>query len=216
MAGKPQSQKAMQQVQWHYKADIVTTCNCDWGCPCNFDAPPTFGYCNGGWALAIHQGHYRDVKLDGLHFAYMAMWPKAIHEGRGTGKLFIDEAASKAQRDALEQILMGKAGGIPWPLFAKTIDKWLESSFVKFDWKFDGSRTRYKAGDAVLVALEPIRNPVTGAEMDAKISLPQALTCHELNMTSTRSFSVFTSGMKIASPGKNGWYGSAEHGAVLV
>ena len=27
------------------KADYVETCNCDFGCPCNFNGFPTYGYC---------------------------------------------------------------------------------------------------------------------------------------------------------------------------
>lgn len=215
MKAKLSTQKTSMAPRWDYKADMITACNCDWGCPCNFDAPPTYGYCQGGWGLRIREGHCGNVKLDGLHFAYMAKWPKAIHEGGGTGKLFIDETASKDQRLALEQILKGELGGTPWPIFAKTIDMWLETSFVKFEWKFDGSRSYFKAGDEILAVLEPMRNPVTGADFSAKIVLPDALTCHELNVTSTRSFSVITAEMKFATPGKNAWYGSAEHGPVL-
>lgn len=209
------TEKASAASRWQYRADIITACNCDWGCPCNFDAPPTYGYCQGGWALRIREGHCGNLKLDGLHFAYMAKWPKAIHEGGGTGKLFIDEKASRDQRHALEQILKGNLGGTPWPIFAKTIDTWFETSFVKFEWKFDGPKSYYKAGTEVLTALEPMRNPVTGVDMSAKIVLPYALTCHELNVTSTRSFSVFTDGMKFTAPGKNAWFGSAGHGRIL-
>lgn len=145
----------------------------------------------------------------------MAMWPKAIHEGGGTAKLFIDAAASTEQRRALEQILKGNLGGSPWPLFARTIDHWLETSFVDFEWKSNGANSAYKAGDSVRAALEPIRNPVTGEDVPAKIILPNALTCHELNVTSTRTFSVFSDGMKFAAPGRNAWFGSAEHGATV-
>ena len=28
-------------AQWSFEADYFTACNCDWGCPCNFNARPT-------------------------------------------------------------------------------------------------------------------------------------------------------------------------------
>ncbi len=28
-------------TQWSSEADFFTACNCDWGCPCNFNARPT-------------------------------------------------------------------------------------------------------------------------------------------------------------------------------
>lgn len=199
-------------MKWHYKCEIITACNCDWGCPCNFDARPTPGYCEGGWAMRIREGSYGAVKLDGVAFALVAAWPRAIHEGGGTAKLYLDETANPQQRKALERIVKGEAGGKPWPIFAKTFDKWLDTSHVKFDWTFDGPNSRYRAGDGVLAVLEPMRNPVTGEDYEARIVLPEGLTCKELNVTSTKSFSVFAPGLKYAHPGKNAWFGTSVHG----
>jgi hypothetical protein len=197
--------------KWRYSCDIITACNCDWGCPCNFDARPTPGYCEGGWAMKIKEGSYGEVKLDGLAFALVAAWPRAIHEGGGTAKLYVDETADGMQREALGRVVKGQAGGSPWPVFAKTFDRWLETAFVKFEWKFDGPNSRYKAGDGVLAALEPMRNPVTGVDYEAKVVLPEGLTCKELNVTSTRSFSVFAPGLKYSHQGKNAWFGTSTH-----
>ncbi len=201
-----------ETFKWGYKADIITACNCDWGCPCNFNAKPTNDFCEGGWAFKIKNGSCGHATLDGLGFVWMAKWPGAIHEGGGTAKIWIDENASKDQRRALEQILKGKLKGKPWPIFARTIDNWLDTSFVPFEWKFDGVKSHYKAGTEVQAALEPMSNPVTGQETSAKIVLPDALVCNELYVTSTKSFSVFTDGLKFAAPGKNAWYGSVKHG----
>jgi hypothetical protein len=131
--------------------------------------------------------------------------------GGGTAKIWIDQKAKSAQREALEKILKGEYGGKPWPIFAKTYDTWLETSFVPFEWRDSGPRTRFKAGDEVKIELEPFRNPVTGEVSSAKIILPDALVCHELNVTSTTVFSVFTDGLKYATPGRNAWYGRTEH-----
>ncbi len=207
------SQSAKTVPKWRYKAEIITACTCDWGCPCTFNAPPTYGSCEGGWALKIRQGTCGDERLDGLHFAYLARWPRAIHFGQGKAKLFIDAAASERQRRILEGILKGQLGGNPWSIFAKTIDEWLDTSFVPFEWKFDGERSYYKAGKDVLATLEPMTNPVTGKETSAKVVLPDGLVCKELNKTSTRTFAVFAEGLKFAAPGKDGWYGTAEHGS---
>lgn len=161
--------------------------------------------------MKIKEGTYGTVKLDGLAFALVAAWPRAIHEGGGVAKLFIDERAGAEQRKALDTIVKGEAGGRPWPIFAKTFDKWLDTSFVNFEWSFNGPNSRYKAGDQVLAALEPMRNPVTGVDYEAKVVLPEGLTCNELNVTSTRSFSVFATGLKYAHPGKNAWFGASTH-----
>ncbi len=198
---------------WNYKGDILTACSCDWGCPCNFNAPPTKGFCEGGWAVKVKTGKSGTVSLDGLGFALMARWPRAIHEGEGTGKIWIDSKADTEQRRMLDNIVKGKMGGKPWPIFAPTIDTWLETTYAPFEWKFNQDKSHYRFGKEVRLTMESMRNPVTGKEVGAKIVLPDGLTCKELNMASSETFSVFAAGLKYAWPGKMAWYGSVEHGS---
>src|SRR4030095_701822 len=119
---------------WQYRADVVCACNCDWGCPCNFNARPTFGFCEGGWALKIADGRCGDVALAGVAFAMMVKWPRAIHEGGATAQIWIDAAATADQQRALEDIVRGRLGGMPWSIFAATVDRWGEKSVVPVEW----------------------------------------------------------------------------------
>jgi hypothetical protein len=141
----------------------------------------------------------------------MVKWPRAIHEGGGTAKIWIDNKATSDQRHALDEIVRGKLGGHPWEIFAPTVDRWLETTFVPMEWELNGSKSRVKFGEEIRLTMEPMRNPVTGKETAAKITLPDGLTCHELNMTASETFSVFSPGLKYAWPGKMSWYGSTEH-----
>ncbi|MGI0081088.1 MAG: DUF1326 domain-containing protein, partial [Nitrososphaerales archaeon] len=111
----------------------------------------------------------------------------------------------------IEKMLSGKLGGKPWPIFAHTIDKWLESSYVPFEWKFDGANSVVVAGDQLRVSLEQMRNPVTGKEASAKILLPDGLITKEENVTATKTFSVFTDGLKYAWPGRTAFYANVKH-----
>ncbi|MDQ2944322.1 MAG: DUF1326 domain-containing protein [Candidatus Dormibacteraeota bacterium] len=61
----------------------MIACNCDYGCPCNFNALPTNGHCEGGWIWHVKDGRYGNTDLGGLTFSIDADWPKAIHEGNG-------------------------------------------------------------------------------------------------------------------------------------
>ena len=38
-----------EKTSYHLKGMLLAACNCDWGCPCNFEAPPTKGFCEGGY-----------------------------------------------------------------------------------------------------------------------------------------------------------------------
>jgi len=85
-------------TKWSLEAEFIQACSCDYGCPCEFSAPPTRGFCEGTGGYHITKGNFGDLSLDGLHLAFAANWPKAIHEGNGTLVLFIDEKASPEQR----------------------------------------------------------------------------------------------------------------------
>src|SRR5215204_1996876 len=57
-------------VKWAFDADYLQGCNCDYGCPCEFSAPPTAGFCDGIGAWKISRGKFGDVPLDGLAFDF--------------------------------------------------------------------------------------------------------------------------------------------------
>ena len=107
--------------KWNMKSDYVETCNCDFGCPCNFNGFPTYGSCHTLVLFHIRSGSYGDTRLDGLDFISAVYWPKAIHEGNGTAQLFITNRANEEQRQALINIYSGQAKGDgPFALFAGT------------------------------------------------------------------------------------------------
>ena len=60
---------------WSVKGDVLIACNCDFGCPCNFNAPPSRGACEGGWIWSIERGHVDDVRIDGLGVALFPSGP---------------------------------------------------------------------------------------------------------------------------------------------
>ena len=37
----------MPQTDWRLSGEWIKNCNCAFGCPCDFNAPPTKGYCKG-------------------------------------------------------------------------------------------------------------------------------------------------------------------------
>ena len=108
--------------RWQLAVDYVETCNCNFGCPCNFSGYPTDGFCEALVAYHIRDGRFGKVKLDNLDVVYAAAWPKAIHQGGGTLRLYFSDGASPEQRDALTRIFAGKAKGSgPFELFAGTM-----------------------------------------------------------------------------------------------
>ncbi|MDH3768606.1 MAG: DUF1326 domain-containing protein, partial [Gammaproteobacteria bacterium] len=81
---------------WEIQADELVTCNCAYGCPCQFNALPTHGNCEAMAGFQIHKGHYGDTRLDGLRAVGVLWWPGAIHEGHGKAFIIVDERADEA------------------------------------------------------------------------------------------------------------------------
>jgi hypothetical protein len=179
-------------VKWKFDADFLQACNCDYGCPCEFSAPPTLGYCDGMGAWRITRGHCGEVPLDGLALGFAAHWPKAIHLGGGTGAIFIDTRADARQREALVDIASGKLGGLPFEILATTFSTILEPQFVPIDFHWNGAQSSVRIGDRVHAALEPIRNPVTGDPESVRVEhatgfvfkIAEALSAKEMRVAS--------------------------------
>ena len=94
----------MAKIDWMIKGPWLTTCNCVVGCPCQFNALPSHGHCRAAVGCEIEEGHFGNVRLDGVRFAGLFAWPGAIHFGNGEAQPIIDQSATQQQRtNACEQ-----------------------------------------------------------------------------------------------------------------
>jgi hypothetical protein len=194
----------IQIPKWHLKIDYLETCNCDFGCPCNFSGFPTYGFCRALVLFHIREGNYGDKKLDNLDVIYAASWPKAIHEGNGTMQLFISKEASAEQREALVNIFSGKAKGEgPFTLFASTLKYILEPQFVEIKTKIDGKKSSFSVPGIIDVNLESFKNPVTGVEQDVKIQLPNGFIWRLAEAAKTSVMKILTKNLNFDDSGQN-------------
>ena len=80
-------------ISWYLSGPSFGSCNCDYGCPCQFESKPTLGHCRGFEAAEILQGHFGETKLDGLRFVLLYAWPGPVYEGKDEMQAVIDERA---------------------------------------------------------------------------------------------------------------------------
>ena len=172
------------KTPWRIVADETGTCNCAWGCPCQFNAEPTHGRCEALVAIHIRDGHYGSTKLDGVTFAAAYWWPGAVHEGNGVVQLAIDERATPEQRTALLNITSGKEGCTFFEIFAAVVSKALDPIFTRIELTSDRERrmAELKVPGLGEFRVEPIKNPVTGEEHRALIKLPNGFEYKEAEM----------------------------------
>ncbi|MBL8895722.1 MAG: DUF1326 domain-containing protein [Rhizobiales bacterium] len=179
----------MADTQWMIRGPEIATCNCSYGCPCQFNALPTNGDCRAAVAMQIDEGFFGDVRLDGLRWAAVAAWPGPIHEGHGEIQPIVDVRATPAQRDALLAIMSGqhtKPGATFFQVFSSMIDTVHEPKFETIEFGADVAKAtgRFRVSGVVDAAVEPIRNPVTGAAHRAKVSLADSFEFVEAQFAS--------------------------------
>lgn len=170
----------MANTPWFISATQFGSCNCDYGCPCQFEAKPTYGKCRGFEASEISEGHFGEVRLDGLRFAMLYAWPGPIYEGKGEMQAVIDERASAEQRKALETVLHGgeteEAATHYW-VFRAMSDKVHETLYRPISLSIDveARQAEVKIPGVILARGEPIKSPVSGAPHRVRIDLPDGI-----------------------------------------
>jgi hypothetical protein len=189
----------MTMTEWMIKGPEIATCNCDYSCPCQFNALPTYGDCRAAVAMRIDKGHYGKVKLDGLHWAALAAWPKAIHEGHGEILPIVDERATEEQRNALLTIMSGQdsePGANFFQVFSTTIEKVHDPLFLPITFEVDmkSCEGHFSVPDVVQTKTHPIRNQVTGQPHHAKLVLREGFEFIEAEFAAgtTRSHGAIT------------------------
>lgn len=197
--------------QWSMRAEYYQACSCDYGCPCEFQAPPTRGFCEGIGAWRILEGRFDAVELNGISFGYAARWPAALHHGNGTLALFVDERASAAQRDALLTIATGQAGGIPFSIIVTTISRVLDPQFVPFAYEGMGRSSAAKMGSDVSMRFEPIRNPVTGEPEGVRVEHETGFLFQSAEVVNAVTCESRLPGLSFSWPEKAGFVSTVEY-----
>jgi hypothetical protein len=144
---------------WNLEGEWFKNCNCDPGCPCDFNQPPTHSNCEGIVAMRIERGHFGDVRLDGLCFAGLAWWPGRIDEGDGAMQAVIDERADERQREALLEVMSGRHGDTLFEIVAAMCPTVHPPLYAPFEWEFDVAtrRGRVRAGDVLDTEVESLK-----------------------------------------------------------
>ncbi len=154
----------MTQVpEWRVEGDWFDVCSCSIPCPCEFAQPPTNNHCEGVLAWHIREGHYGDVRLDGLNVLALGMFDGNIWAGAKVAMgIFLDERADERQREALQTIFGGRAGG--WPAgFANLIGDMRGLQFAPITFELEGDLAHWRAEvpGKVTATAEALSGPTT-------------------------------------------------------
>ncbi len=194
----------MASIDWSIEGPHVVNCNCDYGCPCQFVALPTDGTCKAVVAWQIDKGHFGDTRLDGLYAINTYSWPGAIHHGNGSMQSIIDERADEAQRQALQAIMQGEGaepGTVMLQIYRAMCTTVHEPLYKLIELEIDlkGRTAKLNVPGLVDTAVEPLKNPVTGAEHQAQIGLPFGKEFHQAEVASGTTKATGTIALEFAN-----------------
>ncbi len=145
-------------TEWWAKGLIFENCACTLVCPghMHFSQLCTHERCKGYWALRFDEGNFNGVPLAGLRAVIGFDTPQRMIDGNWIQSLIIDEAASPAQREALETLLTGKAGG-PWAKLAGFVATRLPTEYRRIEMADEGATKRVSIADRLKAVVTQIR-----------------------------------------------------------
>ena len=163
--------------QWMIRGKEFSNCNCNWGCPCQFNAPSTYGKCEAVLSGEIEEGNFNDVRLDGLKFVLLLKWPGEIKDGGGAEQAILEERASSRQREALTKILYGQSTApmaTHFFVYNAMSDTVLDPLYKPVEMSIDieGRTANVKIAGIVESEGRPIIHPINDSEVRSRIHLP--------------------------------------------
>jgi hypothetical protein len=150
--------------EWKVSGDWFDVCKCNVPCPCEFAQAPTYGDCDAVLAYHIKKGHYGQTPLDGLNVLVLSYFKGNIWAGETKASIafFLDERANQQQKEALQMIFSGKAGGF-MAEFSKFIGevRGLDFAPIRFEVADDLSYWNAEIPGKVLAKAEALTGPMT-------------------------------------------------------
>jgi len=143
---------------WFARGLIFENCSCALVCPghMHFSQNCTHERCKGYWALRIDDGRFGEVSLAGTRAVVAFDTPQRMIDGGWLQTIIIDDRASDAQRQALDRILMGRAGG-PWEKLATFVGVRQPTEFRAIDIDDDGAVKRASIVERLKTIVTQIR-----------------------------------------------------------
>ena len=155
----------MTDTPWWAKGLLFENCSCQLICPAHvsFKQYCQNDRCRGHWSMHITGGRYGEAPLDGLNIVVVFDSPVRMYSGNWTQVFYVDERADAAQRQALETIFRGQAGG-PWQTLAGFVAEQLDTQFVPMTFEDAGRVKRLTIPDVFDTTIQAIRGSDSQSE----------------------------------------------------
>jgi hypothetical protein len=198
-------------AQWKISGDYFEACNCDSTCPCIFLADPDQGDCRLALAWHVDEGHFGETRLDGLGVVGIVHTPGNMLTGpRWRAGFYFDERATPEQRQALEKIFSGEAGGF-WANIAPLVGERFETKTAPIQIEVNGKQRRVTIPNTLdlVVAGTQGANP----ELEATVTNPALYAAPGFDPVIARSerYTYDDHGITWDNTGHNAFYSRFEY-----
>lgn len=148
----------MSSPSWQANGLLFENCSCQLLCPAHLSFKQTCDgdRCRGHWVFHLDSGHYSGTALRDTNIAVVFDAPTTMYDGDWTQVFYIDERATRPQRQALEAIFSGQAGG-PWAILNRFVSKQLESRVVPMQFEDQGRKKRLTIPNLFDTTVDAIR-----------------------------------------------------------
>jgi len=143
-----------------------------------------------GWrAWRIIAGRFGTIILDQAQYALYYKFPESIEHGQGTACRYIDSGASPAQKEAIDAIGAGRAGGGIFELFdVQLVTTWLPTKVVPIKIEISDGTGRVCVDGIGEAESELLSYPV-GTVIRAWEELPHGIEFKRGRMTNAKRWS---------------------------
>ena len=149
---------------WWVKGVLYENCNCQLLCPAHIsfkqrcDNDP----CTGFWGIHIEKGRFGQLTIVEQNAVVAYETPAMMHtEDSWKMGIYLDESADEEQRNALETILTGQAGG-PWGTLAKFAAEWVHCRITPIHYENDGKRINLRIEGILQSSIDSVESRKTG------------------------------------------------------
>lgn len=104
-------QGSATSTRYHIEGRLLEVCTCKAICPCWIGDDPDGGTCDSSLAWHVDAGTIEGVDVSGLTLGASVFIPGNIFAGDWKAVIYVDDAASQEQQDALLKVFTGQLGG---------------------------------------------------------------------------------------------------------
>ena len=149
---------------WHVSGVLYENCSCQLLCRAHvsFSQLCDNDPCVGFWGIRVEEGRFGELALGAQDIVVVFESPQVMAtENSWKTEIFFDEKVETAERNALETVLSGDAGG-PWKILARFFAQRPAIRHVPIHYENDGRHITLRIDGIMQSALDGVENRKTG------------------------------------------------------